>query len=353
MMGFGKNKPAKEWRNWLTKRQELQDKLGHLTAQRHDAKRQLDKAKWEASAQRRTLLELTGVEVHNIQASSLPSPAQTAARIEQELQHQEAYRAAGQRFSWNLTDVHQELSSLQRLISDVDTANARHDELIEEEENTRKAAETVEAAPPKAGHGALEAFDAEIQAIEASVQHIDQTLEAMQDGASLLADAQTEVLRAQEQVDELEAAAALGEIDDSEKATASTTLKKAQAEVENAKAQANRQEAARRGLQSKRTAFAERLEELRQMHADIAREVFTEDLASHEQRLVEILASRDVQELVEAINSTRKRFNQAINFGDSRPSVNSPLEPLKLTVELKHLSHHPDHKQLNRSGIKV
>ncbi|WP_136066370.1 DNA repair protein RecN [Modicisalibacter radicis] len=352
MLGFGKSKAEKDWQDWIAKRQKQREALTDVVVKRQAAKQDLDKAKGHAHWGKFPVLRLTDFPVDSTQPTEIPSPTATIARVEHGLRQNETFRREGRRFSWNISEVRRALDELKVLVKDVDAANDRYTKLLERKEQLQEALDELEQAPPKAGHGALEAFDGEIQALETSLERVDQALETMGDESSLLESARTDVQNAQTRVDELEAAAALGDTDDNEQAAASTALKKAQAQVEKAKAQAGRQEAARRGLQRKRASLAERLEELGQMHADIAREVFSADLESQEQRLVAILASRDIRELVEAINSIRKQYNQAVHFGESRQPANSPFEPLSITIELKHLLKHPEHRALSQTGIK-
>lgn len=309
MLGFRKTKPANEWQQWIAKRQAQQEALASLTAQKHEANREREEAEQQAYWDKMPLLEMTGYPVRNTPMSQLPKAAEVVRRVSYELEQQRALRAKGLSFEWNLNQVSKALAALA----------------------------AIESRPPKAGHNALEAFDGEIQAVREELEQVDKTLEAMEDGQDSQQRASANLVNAQALVDELEGAAALGNDNLEEQSKAHTALEKAQGNIEQAAKQVRRQQGARRGLERKRSQLVERLEELGQMHADIARDVYMADLESQETRLVSLLSGDDIRQLVESINATRRQLNQAINYGESRQPSNSPHPSLHVSVEFKHL----------------
>lgn len=346
MLGFRKTKPANEWQQWIAKRQAQQEALASLTAQKHEANREREEAEQQAYWGKMPLLEMTGYPVRNTPMSQLPKAAEVVRRVSYELEQQRALRAKGLSFEWNLNQVSKALAALQTLVEQMSAAKQRFESLEAQEKEQQEALAAIESRPPKAGHNALEAFDGEIHAVREELEQVDKTLEAMEDGQDSQQRANANLVNAQALVDELEGAAALGNDNLEEQSKAQTALEKAQGNIEQAAKQVRRQQAARRGLERKRSQLVERLEELGQMHADIARDVYVADLESQETRLVSLLGGDDIRQLVESINATRRQLNQAIHHGESRQPSNSPHSPLRVSVEFKHLEHHPDRKQL-------
>lgn len=353
MLGFGKNKAVKAWQDWIAQRdaqrEELSSVKGRLRQLEKDRSRAKKNAFWEAHP----VLELTDFPVKNKPLSEFPSPQEVVAKVEWGLQQQESQRDRGQGISWNLNEVRSALSKLKPLVEEAERLDAEWNQLLDQQARLQEAVDSLESNPPKAGHGALEAFDNEIQSAEEAISRVDRTLEGMSDGDSLVAHAKEEAQRAQARLDDLEATAALGEANEEDQRTAAATLKRAHAEVEQAKAEASRLESARRGLERKRHQLIERRDDLGTKHAEIAGEVYLEDLASAEQRLVEALGSDEIRELVEEVNAGRRQLNQAVNHGESTSPTNSPFRPLSVAIEFDALKHHSESKQLNRVGIKV
>lgn len=352
MLGFGKDKAVKEWESWINKRHQQQEARVKITAQKREAEQRKRQAIQQARLAATPVLEITGFPVRNTSPSETPSPEATIKKVDYEIRRAEAARSSGQGFSMNIGEVKSALEELKTSIREKEAAEEHFDRLSEEEERLEQVLEEIEDHPPKAGHGALEAFDSEIQAAEQDVSRIDRALEAMNDDGSLLQQAKEEADRAQERLDDLEATAALGETSEEEQRTAASALTKARTKVQKTKDETGRQESARRGLERKRSEVLARLEELGHLYADIAREVYLSDLESAESRLVEFLGSDDIKSLVEEINATRLKFNKAANHGEERSPANSPFAPLKVEIALGHLVQHPDRKDLNRIGIK-
>ncbi len=352
MLGFRKTKPANEWQQWITKCQEQQEALASLIARRNEAERERQDASAAAGFGKIPLLEITGYPVRSASLSEMPSPKEVIRRVSYELERQKGLRASGQHFDFHIGEVSSALNKLKALVEEADIVKQHSEALASEESKLRETLETLKANPPKAGHGALEAFDTEINAVQEELEQVDQTLEAMEDGQSDKQRVNETLANAQAQVDELEGAAALGDNNLEAQSKAHAALEKAQSNVEKAAKQVARQQAAQRGLERKRAQLVERLEELGQMHADIAQDVYAADLASQEKRLVALLGSDDIRQLVATINTTRRQLNQAIHHGESRQPSNSPHSPLRVSVEFKHLEHHPDRKQLNQ-GLEL
>lgn len=354
MLPFGKDKSVKEWRSWIKERNRLKGEILDLEIRGRDAKGLASKLACLTRMESHKGLELLDVKVHQFAESELPTPDDVAPMLQAAISSAEKGRhVPGKTFNINVGEARKTLNDLRYSLEDRDKAQRSSGDLADRLELVRERLEELENAPPKAGHGALKALDEELKSSRDEASRVTAAMEARHDTGGAVATAKEEAARAQERVDDLEAAAALGEVGDGERQAASAALTKARNKLTDAKDAADRQAAAARGLHRQLDKVNARIKELEDLRAEVAREVHMDDIAAAEIELVDMLGSDRVRELVETINASRSALNQAINYLNGSERKSGPHSSLKLTIEASHLIAHPEWKEFNRSGIKV
>ncbi|MGL6213685.1 hypothetical protein [Billgrantia desiderata] len=353
MLSFGKDKSVKEWRSWIKNCKQLKNDIIDLKTKVEAAKKQAQKTGFDAKLVGYAGLEVLGVEVHNIPANELPGPDKVVSMLEAGIANDEqAGRIRGGVSNLNRSEAKKALNDLRHVLEAREEERRVITDLTQRLELAEERLETLEDSPPKAGHGALKAIDQELESARDELSRINAALEARHDTGGAVDRAQEEAGRAQERVDDLEAAAALGEVEEAERQAASAALTLARNKLADAKGNADRQAAASRGLQRQLEKVAARIQELDDLRAGVASEVHMEELEVAETQLVDLLGGDKVRELVETINASRLSLNRALNHLNGRERNTGPHSPLKVMIEASHLVAHPSAKDLNKSGIK-
>lgn len=187
-------------------------------------------------------------------------------------------------------------------------AEKRHTELNDE------LAE-IEKQRPKASHSSIKALAAEIERGEGDCQRIEDAITSMDDDGSAHSLAQNELLEAQQRLDDLEAAAALGDADKDAKRAATTALAAARKKAEGAKQDADRQTSARRGLERRLETTRAQVDELAAVKREVARHVYESEMAAAEAALLKHLSQEAIQPLIDRLNESRDSFNAVAGEG--------------------------------------
>lgn len=362
MLPFGKDKAAtkteKEWQAWNEECIRLASESIDIETSRKDAEKEEKNAAWMAKQAGRQALSVLGVKVHQFPESELPRPDEALRMLQSAISRAEQARENRTSFNLNISDANEALDDLQTALRGRDEAASNAQALAERLAETTQRLEALKGAPPKAGKSALSALDNELTKSQGEAARIRSALDARRDpdgGAEALALAEVE--QAQQQVDDLEAAAALGDVGEEETQAANARLERARNKLGDAKAAAvdaaERQSAASRGLTRQLERLEERIVELENVRASVAREVYREELEAVEIELVALIDNAQVRGLVENINALRGSLNQAINHLNGNAPRAVPVAPLKLRVDIEYLFAHPEARALNSTGIKL
>lgn len=356
MLPFGKDKAHKEWVNWLKKREALNTKVMEVNSGLLKY-RELEKSKGnEAFYMRREALETLGISHKNSPESGLPNSTKLRNMLSSAVKNAEGLRDRGQAFDINIAACRAMHTKLDSILQEKASATKNIESLEIQLQTTEERLREHEDNPPDAGHAALKAFDDELAALDKERSRVESAINSQTPNGEETDQAERDVAAAQEKLDALEAAAALGESSDEAQQKASGVLTRARNKLEESKAAKARREAAKRGLNRKLEEIEQKRSALADERAEVAKEVYLDDLADAENQLLDMLTHADLHGLVKKINETRELVNLAFNHGNGDAehiARKKPHSPLTINIDIKHLVALENAKELNRAGIRL
>lgn len=206
--------------------------------------------------------------------------------------------------------------------------------------------EKVRQAMPTASDAAVEAIQKEIDQRKARVTRIDDTLAAMKDSASIVSEIEEQADAAKAEVDRLEAEALLETVDQKERQAAATTLAKARKALEKAASEAEKQSAARRGLESMRHDLRAEIEDLEGITKLVAFEVAKVKVAEHETALVNAIERLNIPQIMQNLNTARADASRNAPEGQSYNTGR-----IKITFPTMYAIEEPE--EIETSGLEL
>lgn len=357
MLPFGKDKVHKEWVNWIKKREALNANVMEVNSGLLKY-RELEKSKGnEAFYMRREALETLGISHKNSPESGLPNSTKLRHMLAVSVEKAEELRKRGQTFDINIAACRAMHTKLDSILQEKASATKNIESLEIQLETTEERLREHEDNPPDAGHAALKAFDDELAALDKERSRVENAISNQTPNGEETDQAERDVAAAQEKLDALEAAAALGENSDEAQQKASGALTRARNKLENSQAAKARREAAKRGLIRKLEEIGQKRTSLAEERAQVAKEVYLDDLADAENQLLNLLNHADLISLVKKINETRIELNRAFVhpavYSKTSVSSNEAYPPLTVNIEIDRIMALENAKELNREGIRL
>lgn len=224
-------------------------------------------------------------------------------------------------------------SMIKEAKDDWENAQADLEAAIREKQQAEQALRDVQKQMPTPSPKALEAIQLEIDGRQQQVGKIDATLNSMKDSASIAVELEQKAQAASEEVERLEAQALLGDVDEAAKGQAATTLAKARKASEKAAEQAEKQDAAKRGLEKMRSGLHEELADLEALRKGVGFEVGKATMEAQEQALIKAIEGIDLETLLANINAARDQANEHAPDGQSYDSASMQVKlPLLYAV---------------------
>lgn len=343
MFGIRKTpKVESEWQTWLNKRHAVEEELKSLPLL--EAKYRYERAQQKASLVGMDAKALLGFR-RELQKS--PSSKELTQIEEMLRKHVDDCLAQGRT---NL--VFSEKQKLTELTEANQAAANEFDHLQsleKEEESLNNKLEELKANPPEADTTALELLDKEQAQLESEKTRIREVIENMTGNSGDIKKAEQEEKTAQDHLDSIEAAAALGESSDSEQKSAATNLAKAKTQATKTREELERRAAACRGLESKLEKTIEQLEGLRILRAEVAAEVYRKEMQESEERLIAFIEAEEMQGLAKKLHAARSGYESAISEIQGRkPRARKPI-----TVVIPEIKYHPYNHTGNAHGVDV
>ncbi|MYL25005.1 hypothetical protein GLV89_14595 [Halomonas alkaliantarctica] len=354
MLPFGKDKAIKERDNWLKKREALSNQHSEIFSQ-HLHQKHIASTKESESFQ----LRYDALRMANLKSEypgGLPTLRKVCDKLQWEIKQAEWARDNRRAWSININECKQIFNKLNTLLQQQDLAIKNAERLEPQIEVAHERLEEHEADKPPASHAMLASYDKEIEALSKEWQRITDAISKQSTDNEATQHAEREVTAAQEKLDALEAAAALGESSDDEQQKASGALTRARNKLESLKNAKAQREAAKRGLNRKLEEIEQERSKLADERAEVATEVYLDDLAAAEQQLWDMLNHADLHALVKKINDTRELHNLAFRHGNGEAehiARQGPFEPLKVEMEVKHFIAHEAAKKLSQETIRI
>ncbi|MGP5326784.1 hypothetical protein [Vreelandella titanicae] len=357
MMPFGKDKALKERDNWLKKRESLSDEHSDIASQHRQQKHIAATQDAETYQLRWDALAIMGVNTSYVHANGgLPGLQQICAQLNRNIKEAELASSKRQPYTINIDECKGMLKKLDAHLKQKELALKNAERLEPQLEVAEERLEEHEANKPPASHALLTSYDKEIEALNQEHQRILDAISKQSIDSEATQHAEKEVAAAQEKLDGLEAAAALGEMSDGEQQQATSVLTRARKKLDDLMNTKARREAARRGLERKLKDVGEKRDTFAKERADLAQEVYLDDLADAENQLLDMLNHPDLHALVKKINETRERYNVAFNHGNGDAESTArrkPQAPLTVNIEVDRLIALEEAKALNRAGIRI
>lgn len=357
MLSFGKDKAHKEWSNWLKKREALNANVVDVNSDLCKYK-ELEKSKGnEAFYMRREALETLGISHKNSSESELPNTTKLRDMLSIAVKNAEELRKQGRAFDINIAACRAMHAKLDSILQEKALAAKNIESLKIQLETAEERLHEHEDISPEAGHAALKAFDDELAALDKERSRVESAISNQTPNGEETDQAERDVAAAQEKLDALEAAAALGENSDEAQQKASGALTRARNKLENSQAAKARREAAKRGLNRKFEEIEQKRTSLADERAKVAKEVYLDDLADAENQLLNLLNHADLISLVKKINETRIELNRAFIhpavYSKNSVSSNQAYPPLTVNIEIDQLIALENAKELNHAGIRL
>jgi len=230
--------------------------------------------------------------------------------------------------------------SLERATATV----AELSEAWQAEAEERAALEEELAEINAAGHGVpptrrgLATLSDAIAGQRAELERVNRALAERESSDADTEGAAAELEAAQQRVDELAAAEALGEVDEAERRAATTALAKARQRAAGPGESRKLGDAARRGLERKAAELAAGIDHLEQARWEVEADVTNAEWGEAERRLVELLEGPELGEIMDRLRESRTAHHRAhrIAYGDAPRIVGA--DRLEITGPL--LKHH-------------
>ncbi|MEG3081309.1 hypothetical protein R3F64_15705 [Halomonas sp. 5021] len=227
----------------------------------------------------------------------------------------------------------QQASKIKQAQAERENAQAELEAVMSEKQQAEQALQDVQKQMPTPSPKALEAIQVEIDERRQQVSKIDATLNSMKDSASIAVELEQKAQAASEEVERLEAQALLGDVDEAAKGQAATTLAKARKASEKAAEQAEKQDAAKRGLEKMRSGLHEKLADLEALRKGVGFEVGKATMEAQEQALIKAIEGIDLETLLANINAARDQANEHAPDGQSYDSASMQVKlPLLYAV---------------------
>lgn len=208
------------------------------------------------------------------------------------------------------------------------------------EAEERAALEEELAEIDAAGHGVpttrkgLARLTDAIAGQRADLARVNQALADLETGETDTGAAAAELEAAQQRVDELAAAEALGEVDEAEQRAAATALAKARQRAAGPGESRKLGEAARRGLERKAEALAAGIDHLEHAAREVEADVCRDEWAEAERRLVDLLEGDELARTMDRLREARAAYSRACRaanrdtptaVGGDRLEITGPL----------------------------
>ncbi|WP_431023313.1 hypothetical protein [Halomonas sp. H5] len=214
-------------------------------------------------------------------------------------------------------------------------------EELETEAEERSALEAERREIEGQGHGVpatregLSTLAEAIAGQRAELRKVRQTIDRLSEDNGDPGSGETgELEAAQCRVDELAAAAMLGDVDEAEQRAAATALAKARQRAAPPLEARKNSAAARRGLERKAEELSEGVEHLEQARRELAAEVYESEWKEAERRLVELLEGEELAGIMRQFRDSREAYSRAYCaaygaaptiVGESHLKVEGPL----------------------------
>lgn len=320
------NDDLNTWKAWLEEHQETQKAVSVATVKASEARHQMETAEGH-------LTYLTSTESPHGQVVSQPATPEQVQKVMGHLANK-LERSATHKHDPSRLELQKALSDLQKARNRYDEAQAIYAERSEEQSQSEKALATIVKKRPEASPQALKAVTEAMDLHQQRIEQINVTITAMKDSKSIIADLEDQARRAAEEVDRLEASALMGEVDETAKGQATTTLAKARKAAEKAAEQAEKQASGRRGLEKIREDLQAELNELEGLQRGVGYEVGKAAVAKAERDLLDAIEVAGLQDRVTAINAARNEANHYAPVGIGYASAHIEMKlPSLYTVD--------------------
>jgi chromosome segregation ATPase len=314
------NDDLNTWKAWLEQHQETQKAVSVATVKASEARQQMETAE-------RHLTYLTRQKRPDSLIIAEPATTEQVQKVMEHLA-KKLERSA----THSDDPIHQELqrawNDLKQTRSRFEESQAVYAECSEAQTQAEKTLAAALKARPEASPQALEAVTQAMDAHQQRIDKINGTITAMKDSTSIIADLEDQARRAAEEVDRLEASALMGEVDETAKGQATTTLAKARKAAEKAAEQAEKQASGRRGLEKIRDDLQAELTELESLQRGVGYEVGKAAVAKAERDLLEAIEVAGLQDRVTALNAAR---DQASFYAPEGTGYSSARIEMKLS----------------------
>lgn len=309
------------WQKWLKEKQQAQAAFESAKAGVWPAQHALEKAQDKLNDRVREAAP-AGARINNP-----PTPEQVAdqlSRLDAMMNKDGSLNRSQRRAEWA-----NQASAIKQAQAEYESAVAALNAALHEERQAEQALRDVEQAMPAPTPKAVAAIETEIEDRRQKIDKVDTTLAAMKDSSNIAAELESTAKAAAEEVERLEAQALLGSVDEAAKGKASAALTKARKDSEKAAEQAEKQEAARRGLEKMRRDWQLELDDLHTLVNGVGFEVSIAEAAKHEQALITALEGVDLDKLLANINRARDQANgyapENVSYSTARMQVKLPI----------------------------
>ncbi|MGP9635111.1 hypothetical protein ACT3R7_18860 [Halomonas sp. AOP43-A1-21] len=306
------------WQTWLEQHQQAQKAVSAATAKASEARQQM------GDAERRLTVMTRQGRPDGLVVGDPATPEQ--------VQKVTAYlslaldRSATHHDDPRRLEIQRELADLKQARIHHEEAQGVYAECSEAQTQAEKALAVAVKARPEASPQALEAVTQAMDDHQQRIDKINATIAAMKDSDSIAADLEAQARRAAEEVECLEASALLGEVDETAKGQATTTLAKARKAAEKATEQAEKQASARRGLEKMRSDLQADLAELESLQRGVGYEVGKAAMAQAERDLLDAIEVAGLQNRVAALNEARGEANRHAPDGHGYSSAHIEMK---------------------------
>lgn len=326
----------KEWSSWLKKR----------NAAEEAARIEVGAYK---SAHEKTLFRLHHcLERWETDRVTINMPP-TDEQVEQVLQHLNALVSGTNRSvaHWQHLPAYKDaIHSIKGAWSDAQEAERELEAKKAEKATADSRLTEVEKLMPEPAPDAVQAIESDLEERWSRVARIDDTLSTMKDSGSITSDLEEQAAAAKREVDRLEAQAMLGDVDEKERQAAAATLAKARKASEKSAEQAEKQAAARRGLEEMRAGLLEEIDSLSELKQSVGFEVAKADIAKHEAALVSAIERLNIPQLMQNLNSARADASRNAPEGHSYSTGR-----IKITFPTMYAIDEPE--EIETSGLEL
>ncbi|PXX94998.1 hypothetical protein [Halomonas sp. LBP4] len=331
------SKPASEWAAWLTRRRDIQSETASLADSVKKAARHAERTATKAMAIASRVSDLAGVD-----AGSQPSK-EICAKVRDELRKKVDFHDR----RGKPQNAHQQREALEEMEEALRESQRADEALATKRAASERLEEQREAhaeAQPEATQQALSALSKELEQLEGESSRVTATIERLSGGGDPAAAARREADDAQTALDEIEAAAAMGDGDEGDQRAAAAALTKARSKAEKAREEGERRIAATRGLERTLTALEEKIADLEATKLEISARVYAREVEEHEKRLIDLLEGKELEAVMEQLRRSRLAWEGAMSAINGGPRSHPDM---RLEMTLPSLLFHPERKRLD------